>query len=251
MKTLRYNTETRNFTTHQGQYKTYDGNFGRIDPPWVQLEVIETEKPEIDPVTQKVSMSYEIQVNEGEHDLTGINGTATEVWTVEDKTEKEVIAYHEQAAQTAEEALKAKANERVIGAEVKQIYTEAEALTDEQATEQVDTFPPFRIGINYKKGQRFQWNGKLWKVLQDHTSAAQYRPDEAVSLYEHVYVAPPGDVCDTSPAWDSNNWGSYTVGYLVRHNNSVYEAINTSHTWVAPAKSGDGAISWKWIKDCN
>jgi len=103
MKTLRYNIETQQYSTHDGQYKTYDGNNGRIDPPWVQLEVVETAKPEYDRVTQRVSMSYNFDINEGEHDPTGINGTATEVWTVTDKTEEEIQA-EKDAAQAELEA---------------------------------------------------------------------------------------------------------------------------------------------------
>ncbi len=46
MKTLRYNTETGQYTIHNGQYKTMDGNNGAIHPPTVQLEVVEVETPE-------------------------------------------------------------------------------------------------------------------------------------------------------------------------------------------------------------
>ena len=103
MKTLRYNTETGQYTTHQGQYVTYDKNFGRIDPPVVQLEVVEVERPEIDTETQRVSMTYKFSINEGKHDLYAINGTATEVWTITDKTEEEIQA-EKDAAQAALEA---------------------------------------------------------------------------------------------------------------------------------------------------
>jgi hypothetical protein len=91
MKTLRYNQTTQSFTLHEGQYKDADGKPGRIDPPVVQLEVIETDKPAIDEVTQRLlPVDYTIAVNDEPHNLTGINGTATEVWTVIDKTALEI-----------------------------------------------------------------------------------------------------------------------------------------------------------------
>jgi hypothetical protein len=90
MKTLRYNQTTQTFTTHEGQYKDADGKPGRIDPPVVQLEVIETTKP-VPTATQKLlPVEYTIAVNDEPHNLTGINGTATEVWTVIDKTATEI-----------------------------------------------------------------------------------------------------------------------------------------------------------------
>lgn len=85
MRTVRYNTETQAYSKHIGQYKTMDGNYGAIHPPVVQLEVIETEKPEMTEF-QRATMHYDFQVNE-EIDVYGINGTATQVWTVETQPE--------------------------------------------------------------------------------------------------------------------------------------------------------------------
>jgi hypothetical protein len=89
MKTLRYNIYTKSYTLHNGQYKTYDGRNGRIDAPWVQLEVLEVAPPAIDELTQRISFTYDIQVN-GQIDEYGINGTATQVWHIEDKTLYEI-----------------------------------------------------------------------------------------------------------------------------------------------------------------
>lgn len=40
--------------------------------------------------------------------------------------------------------------------------------------------------VSYKTNQRVQYNGKLYKVLQDHTSQASWTPDAATSLFEEV-----------------------------------------------------------------
>jgi hypothetical protein len=90
MKTLRYNTTDQTYTSHEGQYLTADNKAGRIDPPYVQLEVVETTKPEPTATEKLLPVSYDIEINEGEHDLTGINGTATEVWAVVDKSAYEI-----------------------------------------------------------------------------------------------------------------------------------------------------------------
>ena len=241
MITILYNTETNKPISIylSGGYKV-DGKPQAVLHPIVELEVITTARPEILD-TQKTSSEWVADLELNQYRLE---------WTVTDKTEEEIIADFESAALQAEEILKEKALERIAEPEIELIYTEAILLTDEQAQEQVDLFPPYRVGVAYETGNRFQWNGKLWKVLQNHTSSTEWRPDEAVSLYEHVYVAPPGDPCDTAELWDGANWGSYTVGYVVKHEGAIYEAKNTTHTWIAPAKTGDGAISWTWIKDC-
>lgn len=241
MITILYNTETNKAISGylNGGY-TVDGKPQAVELPIVELEVITTARPEITD-TQRATSTWVAD--------TVLNQYRME-WTVIDKTEEEQIADFENAALQAEESLKEKALERLTIPEIEQIYTEAATLTDEQAQEQVDLFPPYRVGVAYETGNRVQWNGKLWKVLQPHTSSLEWRPNEAVSLYEHVYVAPPGDLCDTAELWDTNNWAAYTVGYIVKHEGAIYEAIGTSHTWIAPSETGDGAISWAWIKDC-
>ena len=67
----------------------------------------------------------------------------------------------------------------------------AVSLPDEDALEAVELFPAYQTDHAYKTGDRFRYDGKLFRVLQDHTSAEQWKPDEAPSLYERI--AEPGD----------------------------------------------------------
>lgn len=61
---------------------------------------------------------------------------------------------------------------------------------------------------------------------------------------------PSADDCLTAPVWTQSDLALYVVGFRVKHNNKIWEAKNVTHTWIAPAATGDGAISWTWIKDC-
>lgn len=45
-------------------------------------------------------------------------------------------------------------------------------LDDEQALEVPDLYPVYEVDHAYKKDERFTYNGRLFKVNQDHTSAA-------------------------------------------------------------------------------
>ena len=47
-------------------------------------------------------------------------------------------------------------------------------------------YPAFEIDHAYTLGDRFRWNGEVYQVLQDHTSAEVWKPDEATSLYKKV-----------------------------------------------------------------
>lgn len=62
--------------------------------------------------------------------------------------------------------------------EVKALYDEWETLSAASAKATV--------------GLRFQYGGGLWKVVQEHTFAAEWKPDEAHSLYTRIDEAHSG-----------------------------------------------------------
>jgi hypothetical protein len=63
-------------------------------------------------------------------------------------------------------------------------------------------------------------------------------------------VEPPAepDLCDTTAAWVSQ---VYPAGTYVKSDNKIWKAkANNTFTWIKPALTGDGAISWEFVKDC-
>lgn len=60
-------------------------------------------------------------------------------------------------------------------------------MDDSIALNCISIFPLWNSdGIGYKKGNRVQYEGKLYKVLQDHTSQSDWLPTTATSLYVEV-----------------------------------------------------------------
>jgi hypothetical protein len=53
------------------------------------------------------------------------------------------------------------------------------------------------------------------------------------------------------PQWVSSDYYKYKVGTQVYNRGQIWEAINLTHTWIEPALTGNGAISWKFVKDWN
>lgn len=58
--------------------------------------------------------------------------------------------------------------------------------TDEEALENIIAFPKWEIGKEYDTDERIRYEDVLYKVLQKHTSQAEWTPDIAVSLYVKV-----------------------------------------------------------------
>lgn len=84
--------------------------------------------------------------------------------------------------------------ERQLAAEKLQELVTMKTLqgaTDAEALEMRPLYPEWQTGIEYTKGTFMQYDSILYRVLQDHTSQADWTPDKAVSLY--VNVADPQD----------------------------------------------------------
>lgn len=71
----------------------------------------------------------------------------------------------------------------------KAIEKTAVTLTDSEAFDVAELFPMWKVDTAYQTGDRVQYEGKLYKCLQGHTSQEDWIPTEAVSLW--VEVADP------------------------------------------------------------
>ena len=76
-------------------------------------------------------------------------------------------------------------------------------LSDEEALDAVELFPGWEYPKAYAQGDRFRWEGKLYKALQAHTSQADWRPDAAYSLYAEI--AKPGEGTRENPITYNGN----------------------------------------------
>ena len=77
------------------------------------------------------------------------------------------------------------------------------SLEDDTAAETPEIFPAWAAGQSYLAGDRLQFNGLLYKVLQDHTSQADWSPDQAASLYAEI--PKPGAGTHDDPIWYNGN----------------------------------------------
>ena len=60
------------------------------------------------------------------------------------------------------------------------------SLADEDALQAVELFPQWVTGRAYAVDERLQYNGVLYRVVQAHTSQADWRPDITPALFVAV-----------------------------------------------------------------
>ena len=79
-------------------------------------------------------------------------------------------------------------------------------LTDTESLEMKDWFPEWeeKMGQQVNEGEKYQYGGKLWKVLQQHTVQENWKPGEGTeSLYTEVSKGHAGTKEDPIP-YDNN-----------------------------------------------
>lgn len=86
-------------------------------------------------------------------------------------------------------------------------------LTDEDALDSIELYPKWEVGKEYEKDFRLRYEDVLYKVLQNHTSQADWTPDTAVSLYVKVSI-------EEFPEWvqPQGSHDAYNTGDKVTHN---------------------------------
>ena len=106
----------------------------------------------------------------------------------------------------------------------------ATSLTDTEALEAVALFPAWAVGVAYAKDERVQYDGKLYKVVQAHTSQADWTPPLVPALFTEV--AKPGEI----PVWKQPTGAqdAYNKGDKVHYptaDDPVYVSLVDANVW--------------------
>lgn len=106
-------------------------------------------------------------------------------------------------------------------------------FTDEQALEVPDLYPVYEVDHAYKKDERFTYNGRLFKVNQDHTSAEQWVPGETgtESLYTCLEMAGDGYLVWTQPTGAHNAYNTGDIVHYPTADDPLYKSLIDGNTW--------------------
>lgn len=110
----------------------------------------------------------------------------------------------------------------------------AASLSDEKALEVATIYDPWKTGKVYAVGDYVTFGAnsvgdpQLYKVISPHTSAAEWTPDVAVSLYDAIGLNNEG-----FPVWSqpSGAHDAYNTGDIVEHNGTLYISEVDGNTW--------------------
>ena len=102
------------------------------------------------------------------------------------------------------------------------------SLSDEKALEVATIYDEWKTGVSYTKGQFIVYgvnsvgDPQLYKVVQNHTSQADWTPDATASLYSAIGLDKGGH-----PVWSqpSGAHDAYNTGDVVNYNGTLYKSL--------------------------
>ena len=110
----------------------------------------------------------------------------------------------------------------------------AATLTDEQALEIAAVYPAWRANWPYSTGEIVSYgtnatgDPQLYKVVQAHTSQADWTPDATPALYDAFGLDDGG-----YPIWSqpSGAHDAYNQGDVVNYNGTLYQSTINGNVW--------------------
>ena len=97
------------------------------------------------------------------------------------------------------------------------------SLTDEDALQAVELFPQWVVEHAYVVGERLQYNGVLYRVVQSHTSQADWTPDITPALFVVVSLDEWPEFVQPTGVHDAYNKGD-KVTFNGKHYISLIDA---------------------------
>lgn len=116
------------------------------------------------------------------------------------------------------------------------------SLSDEESYSIRYLFEEWKVNTNYKKNEKVKYKNKFYKVLQDHTSQADWTPDTASSLY--VEISDPNveypEFKQPTGAHDA-----YNIGDKITFNGKKYISLINGNAWSPEAYPA----GWKLVEE--
>lgn len=128
--------------------------------------------------------------------------------------------------------------------------TLAKDLSDDQKQEILSRYEDYKVDKAYQEGDKFTYQGKIYEVIQAHTSQTTWIPSETPALYkEFLKVKIQDEEGNTSEVVaefrkPTGAHDAYQKGDKISFEGSIYESIIDANVF-SPSEFADG---WKKIE---
>lgn len=110
-------------------------------------------------------------------------------------------------------------------------------VDDETALTGKELYPVWAENISVSVNDRYQYNNKLYKCVQAHTTQADWTPDKTPALWVEVSL-------DEFPEWrqPTGAHDAYAKGAKVKHNGKKWISTADANVWEPGAYGWDEVV---------
>lgn len=185
--------------------------------------------------------NYHVKCQNGESDVP--KDIFESGWREQTDVETEALKTKESVNQVTTQALITTLNNGDVTS-LKSVYAKmAASISDDVALAIPEIFPIWSANsVKYKTGDRVSYENVLYKVLQDHMSQENWKPDVSPSLFAKVLTSTD----NTPKPWEQpDSTNAYKKGDKVTYNGKIYESLIDNNVW-----SPDGyPAGWKEVEE--
>lgn len=144
-----------------------------------------------------------------------------------------------------EERAKAFRREFVSSKEVAKSYLKAVDMSEDDLSKIIGLYDKWTVGIAVSVGERYQKDGKLYEVVQGHTTQADWTPDKVPALFKEVVPSKDEGGTKIIPEWKQPTGAhdAYKKGDKVTFKGKTYESLIDANVY-SPSDYPQG---WKEI----
>lgn len=117
-------------------------------------------------------------------------------------------------------------------------------IDETTASENANMFISWSENVKYSINTLLQYNGSLYRVLQEHTSQSDWTPDKTPSLYKVLGIGENGILEWSQPI---SSVDAYNIGDEVMYNGVHYRSTIDNNVW-PPEAYPQG---WEVVEDDN
>ena len=101
-----------------------------------------------------------------------------------------------------------------------------DAADDELALDSIGAYASWKADVEYSADDRREYDGKLYRCVQGHTSQEGWEPDKTPALWTEISVEEWPEWAQPSGAQDA-----YMIGDKVTYNGQHYISLIDNNTW--------------------
>lgn len=177
--------------------------------------------PEYDPATHKLSHG-------------GYDAQGRDIWIVTDLTPEELEARAEAQRRQIESEIPVAVLKEQLRAGV-----DPDDITAEQIPDLVSLYPQYRVGVAVTATQILAiGRNTLVRVVQDHTTQADWDPLTTEALYQVLAPEEPGSDYPAWQPWGGNPANLYSIGARVSHGGKNWESTLDGNHWEPGSGTG-------------